>query len=56
MARCIKGDRLIVEFANKLCLKTGHDGETYNLRRCKPREIARLLLTYRISTEKENAT
>ncbi|XP_072174309.1 uncharacterized protein, partial [Diadema setosum] len=56
VARCIKGDCLIVELAKKLCLKLGHDGETYNFIRCKLREIARLLLTYRMCTGKENAT
>lgn len=56
VSMCIKGDQLILQLAKKLCFKHGHDSEQFNTLRTRLREVARLLLEYRLVSGKRDAT
>lgn len=53
---CIKNDSLMLDLANKLAFKLGHDKENFGHMRSKLREIARLLLEFRILADIPNAS
>ena len=55
VTRVIKNDSLIKALGEKLYAKLGYDKHQENYMRCKLREIARLLINYRIDSNDENA-
>ncbi|PIK40837.1 hypothetical protein BSL78_22310 [Apostichopus japonicus] len=55
VALCIKNDKLIVDLGKKLSFKLAHDEENFNSIRCKLREVARLVLEYRLTTGIDDA-
>lgn len=55
IARVVRSDRLIQLFGEKLTLKHGHTRDQEGYIRQRLRELARMLLEYRILTEQPNA-
>ena len=55
MARVVRSDRLINFFGEELTLKHGHTRDHEGYIRQRLREVARMLLEYRILTEQPNA-
>lgn len=53
---CIKGDPLILDFAKKLIFKHGHDQEQFSCVRTKLRQVARLVLEFRLVSDIKDAS
>lgn len=55
ITRVVKYDSLILEYGQKLFNKHGHDPHQYNYIRCKLRELGRLVLELRVSSDNANS-